>query len=234
MVITGAARGIMQAGHEGAGPRASFGVNIRLPFEQVANPIIAKDPKLINFKYFFSRKLIFVKESHATMLFPGGFGTLDEGFESLTLVQTGKSDPRPIVLVDVPGGRYWRTLLRFFERELLGQGMIAEEDRALYRVVDSPEAARDEVVRFYSCYHSIRYVGDETVIRLNRRLAASQEAHLSKEFGDILMSGDFRLTGALPEELDDNDHPDLPRLVFHFNRSSYGRLRQLIDRINAV
>ena len=234
MVITGAASGIMQAGHEGAGPQASFGVNIRLPFEQEANPVIAKDPKLMHFKYFFARKLIFIKESHATVLFPGGYGTLDEGFESLTLVQTGKSDPRPIVLVDLPGGRYWKTFRRFLEQHLLGGGMISPEDRWLYRIVESPEAARDAVVRFYSRYHSLRYVGEETVIRLSRPVTAAQATQLSREFEDLLASGEFRLSGPLPDEVKDNDHPALPRLVFHFNRTSFGRLRQLVDRINAL
>ncbi len=233
LVITGAASGIMQAGHEGAGSEASFGVNIRLPFEQEANPIIAKDPKLMHFKYFFSRKLIFLKESHATMLFPGGFGTLDEGFESLTLVQTGKSEPRPIVLVDVPGGSYWKTMLRFFERQLCDSGMISKEDRSLYRVVTSPEAACDAVVAFYSRYHSIRYVGDETVIRLMTPLSIALMKTLSREFRDILASGEFHRSGPLPDEVEDNDLVDLPRVVFRFNRSSFGRLRQLIDRINS-
>src|SRR3989338_1667106 len=170
MVITGAASGIMKAGHEGAGRTASFGLNIRLPFEQEANPVIARDQKLINCKYFFTRKLLFLKESHATVLFPGGFGTLDEGFESLTLVQTGKSDPRPIIFVDLPGGRFWQPLIKFFDRQLITGGMVSPEERSIYQVVRSAQDAARVILDFYSTYHSLRYVGEQLVLRLHKPL----------------------------------------------------------------
>src|SRR3990167_5898610 len=189
MVITGAASGIMKAGHEGAGRAASVGLNIRLPFEQEANHVIARDEKLINCKYFFTRKLLFIKESHATALFPGGFGTLDEGFESLTLVQTGKSDPRPIVFVDVPRGQFWRPLLKFFDEQLAGQGMISSEERSIYQVVRSAQDAARVILDFYSTYHSLRYVGEQLVLRLHKPLPQSAVTRLSREFRGILRSG---------------------------------------------
>ena len=234
MMITGAASGIMKAGHEGAGRRASFGLNIRLPFEQEANPVIARDDKLINCKYFFTRKLLFIKESHATALFPGGFGTLDEGFESLTLVQTGKSDPRPIVFVEPPGGVFWRPMLRFFREQMLRQGMISRSDEAIYRLAHSSREAADAILRFYAVYHSVRYVGNALVVRLQHELSAGALARLNREFRDLLASGTFVQRGALPEEVEEPDLAALPRLVFHFNRRQFGRLIQLVDRINEL
>ena len=234
IVITGAASGIMKAGHEGAGRDASFGLNIRLPFEQEANPIIAQDHKLINCKYFFTRKLLFIKESHATALFPGGFGTLDEGFESLTLVQTGKSDPRPIVFVDTPAGTFWKPLLAFFERQLRRGGMISPSDRATYQTASSAEEAAQHILRFYSVYHSLRYVGDKLVLRLQRPLAADAPAQLTEEFRDLLQSGAIQQVAALPEEADEPDLAHLPRLLFAFNRREYGRLMSLIHHINKL
>jgi uncharacterized protein (TIGR00730 family) len=232
IVITGAASGIMKAGHEGAGREHSFGLNIRLPFEQEANPVIAKDTKLITCKYFFTRKLLFIKESHATALFPGGYGTLDEGFESLTLVQTGKSDPRPILFVDTPGGTFWNPLLRFFDRQLERQGMISPEDLSIYQVARSAEEAQRLILRFYSAYHSLRYVGGLLAIRLQRPLPERTVARLAKEFRGLLQSGTIRQGAALPEESDEPDLLRLPRLVLRFNRKDYGRLIQLIHRIN--
>ncbi|MBI3320830.1 MAG: LOG family protein [Candidatus Omnitrophica bacterium] len=234
IVITGAASGIMKAGHEGAGRAASFGLNIRLPFEQEANPIIAKDPKLINCKYFFTRKLLFIKESHATALFPGGFGTLDEGFESLTLVQTGKSDPRPIIFVDTPTGTFWKPLRQFFDRQLGRGGMIAASDRSLYRVVRSSEEAVRQILRFYTVYHSLRYVDDWLVLRLQRPLPAEALTRLTREFRDLLRSGAIQQGTALPAESDEPELRHLPRLIFDFNRQSYGRLVELIHRINEL
>ena len=232
IVITGAASGIMKAGHEGAGRDASFGLNIRLPFEQEANPVIAKDHKLINCKYFFTRKLLFIKESHATALFPGGFGTLDEGFESLTLVQTGKSDPRPIVFVDTPRGTFWKPLLKFFDDQLHRGGMISPADRSIYRLAHSAEEAARIILRFYAVYHSLRYVGDALVLRLQRPLPEQAVAQLTREFQDLLRSGAIQQGRALPEEADEPQLQHLPRLILRFNRKDYGRLVELIHRIN--
>ena len=234
MVITGAASGIMKAGHEGAGRAASFGLNIRLPFEQEANPVIAKDQKLIHCKYFFTRKLLFLKESHATVLFPGGFGTLDEGFESLTLVQTGKSDPRPIVFVELLREPFWEPLLRFFDEQLIRQGMVSSSERAIYHVAHSAKEAAEIILRFYSVYHSLRYVGEEVVLRLRRRLTSPVVSRLGGEFRDLLSSGTLRQGSALPDESDEPELRHLPRLIFHFNRRDYGRLLELIDRINGL
>ena len=233
MIITGAASGIMRAGQEGAGSEASFGLNIRLPFEQEANPVIAGDEKLINFKYFFTRKLLFVKESHATVLFPGGFGTLDEGFECLTLAQTGKTEPRPIVMVDVPRGTYWRSLDRFFRRHL-APAMIDPADHAVYHIVTSAEAAREIILAFYSTYHSIRFVHELLVVRLQRALPPAAIERLNREFADLLDRGRIVPASALPIEVEERDHETLPRLVLQFNRRHYGRLSQFIHRINAL
>ena len=233
-VITGAASGIMRAGHEGAGRIASFGLNIRLPFEQEANPVIAGDTKLINCKYFFTRKLLFIKESHATALFPGGFGTLDEGFESLTLVQTGKSDPRPIVFVEPPGSGFWAPLLKFCDRQLQHGRMISPADRSIYQVAHSAGEAVEQILRFYTVYHSIRYVGERLVVRLQRPLPEAAVTKLAKEFGDLLSAGTIQQGAALPEEADEPQLARLPRLIFRFNRKEFGRLIELIHRINQV
>ena len=234
MVITGAASGIMKAGHEGAGRDRSFGLNIRLPFEQEANPVIAEDPKLINCKYFFTRKLLFLKESHATALFPGGFGTLDEGFESLTLIQTGKSDPRPIVFVDTPRGKFWQPLMRFFDAQLTQGGMISSSDQALYCLARSSEEAIAYILRFYSTYHSLRYVNGQLVMRLQRPLPTGSEARLTNTFRDVLSAGAIQQGSALPEEADEPELRHLPRLMLRFNRREHGRLTQLIHRINEL
>ena len=232
MMITGAASGIMKAGHEGAGRAASFGLNIRLPFEQEANPVIARDSKLINCKYFFTRKLIFIKESHATALFPGGFGTLDEGFENLTLIQTGKSDPRPIVFVEEAGNPFWKPLLAFFDEKLAGEGMVSPKDRFLYQVASSAKEAADMILRFYSVYHSLRYVGDQLVLRLMKPLPAAAVARLTKDFSDVIVAGSIRQGSSLPEEADEPELGHLRRLIFQFNRKDYGRLIEMIHQIN--
>ena len=234
MVITGAASGIMKAGHEGAGRAASFGLNIRLPFEQEANPVIVDDEKLINCKYFFTRKLLFIKESHATVLFPGGFGTLDEGFESLTLVQTGKSDPRPIVFVETPDEKFWEPLLTFIEERLVREQMISSHDRSVYQVVHSADEAAKAILHFYAVYHSLRYVGDQLVIRLQRPLPQAALAELNQAFPDLLARGTITQTAALPEESEEQDIAHLPRLLLLFNRREYGRLFQFIHRLNAL
>ncbi len=233
MIITGAGPGIMRACQEGAGRERSFGVNVRLPFEQEPNEFISKDPKLVTFRYFFTRKLIFIKEADAVVLFPGGFGTHDEAYESLTLVQTGKSKPMPIVLLDAPRGTYWKTWKRYVEDHLLRRGLISPEDMALFKVTTSVDEAVAELTGFYRVYHSSRNVGEEFVIRLQHPLDPSFVARLSEEFADLLVSGKFVQGTALGEEREQEPElDDRPRLILHFNRSNFGRLRQLIDRIN--
>ena len=234
MVITGAGHGIMGACQEGAGPGHSFGVNIRLPFEQGPNEVIAKDPKLLTFRYFFTRKLIFIKEADAAALFPGGFGTHDEAYECLTLVQTGKTKPMPIVFLDAPRGTYWKTWKRYVEEHLLRHRLISPEDMALFKVTSSVDEAVEEITRFYRVYHSARTVDRNLVIRLTHRIPESLVTQLGHDFADIVVKGEIVQTGALEEERE--DAPELvrlPRLVLEFNRSSFGRLRQLIDRLNS-
>jgi uncharacterized protein (TIGR00730 family) len=232
MVITGAGGGIMAAGHAGAQADPSFGLAIRLPFEQKTNPFIAGDKKLINFKYFFTRKLMFVRSSHAIAVFPGGFGTMDEGFEVLTLIQTGKSAPVPIVFIDQPGGTFWQGWQDYVRHHLLDRGLISEHDLHLYKVTDSVDDAVHEVRHFYSNFHSVRYARDDLVMRLHRAPNAEQLAHINETFADILIKGEFRLTSALPVERDEPALAELPRLVFPFNRRDHGKLRILIDYLN--
>ena len=232
MVITGAGNGIMEAGHVGAGRDNSFGINIRLPFEQSANPVVHGDPKLMTLRYFFTRKLMFIKEADAVVLFPGGFGTHDEAFEALTLVQTGKSHIFPVVLVDEPGGTYWKAWLRFIDEELLGRGYISEADRSLFHVTDSVEDAVDEVTRFYRVYHSMRYVRGHLAVRLRSRLPEDILDEINRSFADILAGGAFEQRNALPEEANEPNLAELPRLTFRFQRQAIGRLRQLIDFLN--
>jgi len=231
MIITGAGSGIMRAAQEGAGRDRSFGVNIRLPFEQEPNEFINKDPKLLTFRYFFTRKLMFIKEADAVALFPGGFGTHDEAYESLTLVQTGKTKPMPIVFIDAPGGTYWTTWKQYVEDHLLRQHLVSEEDMALFKVTCSVDEAVDEITRFYRVYHSARTVGRRLVIRVTRPIAPELVETLSREFADILVGGPIVSSAALEEE-DEPELAALPRLVLPFNRTNFGRLRQLIDRIN--
>lgn len=232
MVITGAGDGIMKAGHGGAGREASFGVAISLPFEQKTNDIIDGDKKLINFKYFFTRKLLFMKEAKAVALFPGGFGTQDEGFEVMTLVQTGKAMMLPIVLIDAPGGTYWQHWRTYVKAELLHTGMIGEEDMNLIKLTDDVETAVREILRFYRRFHSYRFVREKLVLRMKSPLPQARIAHIQANFADLLDAGTIEPSAALPEEGD--DVPELPRLVFQFNRRSLGRFRQLIDYINMV
>ena len=230
MVVTGAGAGIMGAAQEGAGGARSFGLNIRLPFEQEANPWIASDPKLITFKYFFTRKLFLVKEAHAFALFPGGFGTLDETFEALTLMQTGKSTIVPVVLVEVGARPYWRPWDAFVRETLIPGGFVEPHDLAFYRIVDSVEAAAREIEAFYRVYHSARIVVDNLVFRLQRPLADADVAEIQERFDDILKGRIDQVRGPAPQERP--EFPELPRLVIPFKRASYGRLRQLIDLIN--
>ncbi len=230
MVITGAGSGIMKAGHDGAGAASSFGVAIRLPFEQATNDVIAEDNKLVNFRYFFTRKLMFMKEASAIALFPGGFGTQDEGFEALTLIQTGKAPIIPIVLVEQPGGCYWPQWRAYVKSELLLAEMIDPEDMSLFYITDSVTDAVAEITRFYRVYHSMRYVGDRLVLRLNRGLPDELVERFNDTFGRILTRGRIEQGPALPQESD--EYPDLTRLVFSFDRRSVGALRRLIDEIN--
>jgi len=232
MIITGAGDGVMKAAQKGAGREKSFGVNIRLPFEQRPNEFIRNDPKLIHFKYFFTRKVFFMKETHAAAFFPGGFGTMDEGFEFLTLVQTGKSMPLPIVFVDVPGGTYWLEWKAYIERHMLKKGLISPEDLYLFKITEDVEEACQEIVNFYKVYHSLRYIKKKLVIRLQKPLSDELLERLNADFKDILVQDTIQQTGALAEEVDEPDLSNLPRLIFNFNRRSFGRLRQMIDRIN--
>jgi uncharacterized protein (TIGR00730 family) len=232
MLLTGAGGGIMRACQEGSGRERSFGVNIRLPWEQAPNEFIDRDPKLISFKYFFTRKLIFIKEADAIVLFPGGFGTHDEGFESLTLVQTGKSRPLPIVFLDAPRGTYWKQWKRYVEDHLLRQGLISPEDLRLFKVTDKIDEAIDEIRGFYRVFHSSRYVGDRLVLRLAATPAPALVAELNDTFRDLLNGGAIELIEALPQEQEETHVVHLPRLVMAFDRAHFGRLRALIDRLN--
>jgi hypothetical protein len=230
MVVTGAGPGIMAAGLEGAGREHAFGVNIRLPHEETANPFIAQDPKLVEMRYFFTRKLMLIKESHAYAILPGGFGTQDEAFELLTLLQTGKAEPAPVVMMETPGGTYWHAWLRFVEEQAIGAGWVSPEDTALFRVTNTLEEASAEVLGFYRNYHSIRWVGDLLVLRVQTQPTKAELADLNKRFADIVARGTIRTASPFPPER--NDHPELPRLAFRFDRFHYARLRMLIDAIN--
>ena len=231
MVMTGAGGGAMGSAQEGAGAERSFGLNIRLPFEQEANPWIADDPKLIRFKYFFTRKLFLVREAHAMTFLPGGFGTADEIFEALTLIQTGKSPMLPLVMIDEPGGKYWRTFDEFIQQEMVAQGMVSPHDRGLYRITDDVEKATAEIEGFYRVYHSQRYVRDLLVLRIRRLIPDAAVAELNARFGDMLSAPAEQSKGPLPGEGD--ELPDLPRLVLPFNRTDFARLRTLLDFVNA-
>jgi len=234
MVMTGAGGGIMQAGNQGAGVERSFGLNIQLPFEQGANPFIEGDRKLINFKYFFTRKLFFLRESDALVLFPGGFGTLDEAFECLTLMQTGKSDLVPLVLVEPPGSDYWQSWQDYIKEHLLSQRLINENDLSLFTITDRVDEACEAIASFYRIYHSSRYVGDDMVIRLNSELSDEDVAYLNEEFPDILVKGKIRKSPALARESNNAEIEHLPRLVLHFNQRDLGRLYQMIRLINKL
>jgi uncharacterized protein (TIGR00730 family) len=233
MVITGAASGIMEAGHVGAGRDMSLGVNIMLPFEQSANPIIAGDMKLMTMRYFFTRKLIFVKETDAIVLFPGGFGTHDEGFEVLTLIQTGKSHMFPLVMLEEQGGDYWIDWDKFIRKQLLNKGMISEADLRLYKVTDDPNVAMQEIAQFYKVYHSMRYVRGDLYLRMKRKLSDIVMDEIRSDYKDILKEGTFEQVHASEMEKNEREIYDLPRLKFRFDRHGHGRLRMLIDLINA-
>lgn len=231
LCITGAGDGIMKAGHEGPGREASFGLSIRLPFETTANTIIAGDDKLINFRYFFTRKLMFVSQADAVACFPGGFGTQDEAFEILTLIQTGKSEMKPIVMVEGEHGDYWRHWENYIRRSLLEKGFISPEDRELYYIAEDPADAVQYVCRFYRNYHSSRYVRDDYIIRLRAPLRDEDIEVLNAEFGMLVREGKIVQRGPYAEEGDELPH--LPRLAFTHTRRQFGLLRTLIDRVNS-
>lgn len=232
MVITGAGSGIMQAGHEGAGRERSFGVNIQLPFAQQPNRFIRGDRKLMTFHFFFTRKLIFVKEADAVVFFPGGYGTHDEAIEALTLAQTGKSQIVPVLLADLPGRGYWKEWERFVRKRMLNEGFISEEDLNFFKIVEDTEAAIQEIKQFYRNYHSYRFVGEDLVIRLLHPPTSGLIENLNRDFQDLLTEGRVRSTAPLSEEADDPETLSLPRLLVPFNRKDSGRLRKMIDAIN--
>ncbi len=231
LILTGAGGGIMEAGNEGASKDASFGLNISLPFEQTSNPFVASD-RLVSFKYFFTRKLFFLKESDAVVIFPGGFGTQDELFECLTLCQTGKATPRPIMLIDLPGGDYWQEWSVYVDNHLLSRNLINSGDRRLYKITDQIESACKYIQNFYSCYHSIRWVGNLLVIRLNYDISDLHLTELNRQFQSALFQGEIYRSQALPQEQKDAHLLNLPRLVMQFNQHDYGQLQELIEAIN--
>jgi uncharacterized protein (TIGR00730 family) len=232
MVVTGAGPGIMAAGNEGAGREMAIGVNIRLPFEAEPNPWIAEDEKLVEMKYFFTRKLMLMKESAGFVCLPGGFGTLDETFELLTLVQTGKAEPAPIVLVDTPGGGYWKGWERFVSEQVYGHGLADLQDASLYRITDDPEHAIEEILGFHRNYHSRRFVGDVMVIRLRHEPSDDDIAVLSAQFADLCSPKGIWRTEPLAPERAGHDHLELYRIALEFDRAHNGRLRELIDALN--
>ena len=234
MVVTGAGPGIMAAGLEGAGREQSFGVNIRLPFEQSANEFIVGDEKLVSMKYFFTRKLMLIKESRGFVSLPGGFGTLDETFELLTLQQTGKSEPAPIVLLDEPGGGYWSAWHRFLEDEVVSRGLVNKEDDWLYLLTDDVDVACNEITGFYRNYHSIRWVGDRLVIRLEAEPSDEEVEQLNAEFSDLSVTGRIERAAPLPAEIASNDRLDKPRLVLALDIFRYGKLRSFINALNQL
>ena len=232
MIVTGGGSGVMEAGNKGAESGKDFALNIRLPFEQKPNPYIDEKERLINFKYFFTRKLIFVKETDATALFPGGFGTLDEGFEMITLVQTGKSRPRPIVLMEPQGSTYWSSWMNFVKSQLVKKGFIKKEDLRLFTIAKTTDQAINCIEDFYRVYHSIRYVSGLAVLRLKREISQKTLKFINKEFKDILVSGEITVSPPTSKEIQEKEFLDLPRLVMNFNLRDYGRLCEMIHRIN--
>ncbi|MDD5690142.1 MAG: TIGR00730 family Rossman fold protein [Candidatus Omnitrophica bacterium] len=232
MVVTGGGPGVMEAGNKGAESGKEFALNIRLPFEQKPNPYIDEKDKIINFKYFFTRKLVFVKETDATALFPGGFGTMDEGFEMITLVQTGKSRPRPIVLMEPKGSNYWAGWMHFVKSQLVKKGYINKDDLSLIHVVKSVDAAIKHIEDFYKVYHSIRYVAGLAVLRLNREISGKTLKLLNKKFKDILISGEITVSPPAVKEIQEGEFLNLPRLAMNFNMRNYGRLYEMIHVIN--
>ncbi len=234
MTVTGAGQGIMQAGLEGAGPEMSFGVNIKLPYEQFPNPVIANDPKLVQMKYFFTRKVMLVKQSDGFVIMPGGFGTLDETFELLTLIQTGKAQPAPVVLLDAEGGTYWNSWETFLKQEVISRGLVSPPDQSLYLITQSVDAAVNEIVNFYRNFRSLRFVGTRLLVRTRCDTTDDELKHLNEDFPDICRTGIIEKTEPTTQEIADNDSLDLFRLAMEFNHSSLGRLRSFIDALNQL
>ena len=232
MVVTGAGPGIMEAGMVGAGRENSIGVSIRLPFETGANSVIAGDDKYVSMRYFFTRKLMLVKESHAFLCMPGGFGTLDETFELLTLAQTAKSVPVPIVFLEVPGHPFWTPLMKTMEPLLLDHGLISSSDTSLYTITDNIEDAVNEITRFYSNYDSIRFVDDVLYIRLQRAVPSDQFPEIARRYASLATDGVIQQTAATPQEVKDNDVPDLARVSLRYAAKGFADLRGLIDALN--
>ncbi len=233
-VITGAGPGIMQAGAEGAGPERAIGISIRLPFEEQPSDLLAGGDRVVAMKYFFTRKLMLMKESSAFVCLPGGFGTQDETFELLTLLQTGKASPAPVVLLDVPGGTYWRRWAEYVAEELAAKGLVSEHDDELYLVTDDVDAAVADIQRFWHSFHSIRWVGGQLVVRLRHAPTDEEVVELNERFGDLLVEGRIEPTEPLRAEVADKDQLDLPRLVMHYDARRAGRLRGLIDALNVL
>jgi uncharacterized protein (TIGR00730 family) len=233
MTITGAGDGIMGAAQEGAGAEKSFGLNILLPFEQYPNAVIRNDPKRVTFRYFFTRKLTFLRETNAVAAFPGGFGTLDEALELVTLMQTGKARLIPLVLIDQPDGTFWKAFTHYVSEHLMANKLISPEDFHLFKLTSNLEDARDSIVRFYHNFHSYRFVGPYLVIRLQRRLSDEKVAQLKKEFLSILLQpAEIFQRDAFPQEANEPDLMTLPRLCLNFNRIHFGFLRLFLDRLN--
>lgn len=232
MIITGGGPGIMAAGNEGAEEKSGFGLNIRLPFEQEHNPFVDDENMLIHYKYFFTRKLFLVKEATAFAFFPGGFGTFDEAFEVLTLLQTGKSNLIPVVMVEPKGGGFWKAFTDFMYGAVLSHGFISEADKSLYRVYDNAKDALDHIEHFYSTYHSMRFVRDRAVVRLKKTLKPELIKQLNEKFGFLAKGGEMKMSAPLAEEGNEPELEKLPRLVFPFDRRDYGNLRAFIDFIN--
>ncbi len=234
MVVTGAGPGIMAAGTEGAGADMALGVDIRLPFESASHPELAAEGRLVEMKYFFTRKVMLMKESAAFAVLPGGFGTLDEAFELLTLLQTGKAEPAPIVLIDIPGEPYWEAWDSFVKGEVIRRGLASPEDRAFYSITADADEAVEEFTGFYRNYHSRRFVGDVMVMRLRHEVTGEELAHLNAEFADCCSARGIWRTGPLGHERSDKDHLDLPRIALELDLRFQGRLRQLIDAVNGL
>ena len=234
MVVTGAGPGIMAAGAEGAGPEPAIGVSISLPFEEKVSDVLANGAQVVAMKYFFTRKLMLIKESSAFVCLPGGFGTQDETFELLTLLQTGKATPAPVVLLDIPGGSYWSSWVQYIDDELVAAGLVSPQDHDLYLVTDEVDDAVAEIERFWRSYHSIRWVGDQLVVRLRHEPTSGEVAELDDAFSNLLVDGHIELAEPLPAEVRDRDHLHLPRLRMRYDPRNAGRLRSLIDAVNVL